>query len=57
MQIVFLGDNLHEMSKPIFGENKLGDNLHESQNLFSGKIEKKIFKMLSAKIFTGNAKC
>ena len=39
MQIVSLGDNLHEMSKPIFGKKKKekylkmassGDNLHET---------------------------
>ena len=30
MQIVSLGDNLHEMSKPIFGSV----NLHKMSNLF-----------------------
>ena len=39
MQIISFGDNLHEMSKPIFWE----------------KYEK-YFKMLSAEIFTQNAK-
>ena len=39
MQIVSLGDNLHEMSKPIFWK----------------KI-RKYFKILSAEVFTQNAK-
>ena len=44
MQIVSLGDNLHELSKPIF------------QNLFSEKKNKKKFKMSSAEFFTQHAK-
>ena len=31
MQIVSIGDNLHEMSNPVFWENT-GDNLHEVSN-------------------------
>ena len=41
MQSISLGDNLHEMSNPIFSEKK----------------KEKYFKMSSAEIFTQHAKC
>ena len=52
MQIVSIGDNLHEMSSSFFS-GKNGDNLHVI--LFSGK-NKKNLNMLSAKHFTQSAK-
>ena len=41
MQIISSGDNLHEMSKPIFWKKE---------------DKKKYFKMLSAEIFTQSSK-
>ena len=43
MQIVSIGDNLHEMSNPIFGKNK--KKMHEMSNPILGK-NKKIFQYL-----------
>ena len=45
MQIVSIGDNLHEMSKPVFLEKKK-----------KKKKKKKKFKMLSPEIFIPSAK-
>ena len=52
MQIVsFIGDNLHEISKPIFWENIRKNILKETncmkwQNLFSGKNKNNIMNLL-----------
>ena len=71
MQIVSLGDNLHELPKPIFliFSQKIDFDIlcklspletvcMNCQSLFSGKIKKKnyILKLSSAEIFTEHAK-
>ena len=49
MQIVSLGDNLHEMSKPSVS---LGDNLHNmSKPIFCGKIRKTIQEVVCWNIY------
>ena len=41
MQIVSSGDNLHEMSKPIFGKNRKKNII----NFSSAKIAQRVFKV------------
>ena len=41
MQIVSIGDNLHEMSNPVFWENK--------KNISKCHLQKNLFRMLSIK--------
>ena len=53
MHIVSNGDNLHEMSNPVFWETIC----MKCQILFSGKNKKKYFNMSSAENFTQCAKC
>ena len=55
MQIISLGDNLHETSKPILFHAKLSPNLHQiSKPIFWG--EKKNTSKMSTEIFAKNAK-